>query len=663
MWFWMAGRAGVASTAANYLTVNDAFVGSSTNRNIELLNAANNNIIRYINATAAVANSAGAGSRVILVGATTTTGNTNNTITNCVVTGGLRGIQDFGQSDAIPNNGTQITNNTVQNFSAIGIFAGSGQTNITIQNNLVQLTSFNVPVVNTVSPFSVAVSGIQQQSLVAGTSTIAFNTISLISTSTSVSNLTAIVDLGTGTENMTGNNITAVSTPGSTTATSNFCVGISLGAGTGGTAATFNVSRNKVSGLSSTGAVNFRAVSVFPAAGSTANINNNFVSVTDPNANASAIFGFLFGTTAGSTYTTNLYYNSIRIGGAQGATNTSSAYGIFKGDANAGSVYNQRNNISIMERTGGVVGTAQFIGFLLNSTLGTNTVNYNTYFALDSANNGFAAGGWDGSIYRNAGLATYKTGAAPQEQNSNFASVTFTSATNLHLAAPSTTATSLYGTPVAGITLDIDNGIRSTTNPFQGADEPGVAVPVELLTFSGVKMLQYNLLQWTTATEQNNKGFDLERSVDGSNFTSLVFIPTKAANGNAVSQTTYSFNDEKPLAVKGFYRLKQMDKDGRFSYSSVITINGKPVTQLSITGVYPNPVANRFNLLVNTPVSNRVSIAVRNFSGQPIMQQQRTLTTGNNSIPMNAAALPAGVYIISVTDLVSNEKISVRFVK
>lgn len=654
---------GVASIAANYLTVNDPFPGSNTNRNIELLNAANNNIIRFVNTPAAIATAAGAGSRVILVGATTTTGNNNNTITNCVITGGLRGIQDFGQSDAIPNNGTIISNNTVQNFSAIGIFAGTGQSNITITGNTVQLTSFNVPVVNTVTPFSVAVTGIQQQSLIAGTSNILNNTISLISTSTSVSSLAAITDVGTGTENITGNNITAISTPGSATATSNSIIAINLGFSTGGGISTFNVSRNKISGLSSPASVNFRGLSAFPGNGSTVNFNNNFIAITDANTNAAAIFGALFGNTAvGSTYTTNLYYNSFRVGGSASASSTASAYGIFKGDANAGSVYNQRNNISIMERTGGVSGTAQFIGFLLNSTLGTNTVNYNTYFATD-ANNGFAAGGWDGSIYRNGGLALYKTGAGTQEQNSNFANVTFVSATDLHLAPPSSTATTLYGTPVAGITLDIDNGARSATNPFQGADEPGVGVPIDLLSFSGVKMQQYNLLQWTTTTELNNKGFDLERSVDGASFKSLAFIPTKAANGNSVSQLTYSFNDEKPLSVKGFYRLKQTDKDGKFTYSPIVVINGKMVTQLSITDVYPNPVINNFSLIVNTPVSNKISIAISLMSGQTMLQQQRIVTAGNNIIPVNATSLPAGVYIITVTDLVSHEKVSTRFVK
>ncbi len=673
---------GVISSTANYLAINDPFAGSNTNRNIELLNAANNNIIQYINCTAADVSSSGAGSLVVSVGATSSTANLNNTIQLCSITGGLRGIQDLGQSDAIPNSGTKILANTVKNFGAIGIFAGTGQSNITINNNFVSMVSYNVPV-------SGGIVGIQQQSVIAGaTSSIIGNTISLAITSTGTTGITGIADVAAGTENIQNNIINGLSAPSAAAiigigtysngaATFNVIkntitnlsgpvataiYGVNIGRVAAAAATTFNYQSNKILGLSSTAAVNARGMNILPPAGSTVNVFNSFISITDANPSAAGIFGILTGNTNGSSYTSNIYYNTVRIGGAQSVTNSASSVGIAKQDANAASVYNQRNNISIMERTGGVTGTSQFIGFLLSSTLGTNTVNYNTYYATD-ANNGFAAGGWNGSVYRNSELALYKTSANTQEQNSNFANVTFVSATDLHLAPPSSTATTLYGTPIAGVTLDIDNGTRSTTNPFQGADEPGVALPIDLLIFSGVKMQQYNLLQWTTATEQNNKGFDLERSVDGTNFKSLAFIPTKAANGNSVAKITYSFNDEKPLSVKGFYRLKQTDKDDKFTYSAIISINGKAVTQLSIADVYPNPVANSFNLLVNTPVSNKVSIAVLGFSGQPLMQQQRTLTTGTTAIPMNVAALPAGVYTVTVTDLVSQEKVSVRFVK
>jgi len=63
---------------------------------------------------------------------------------------GLRGIQDFGLSDAVPNNGSKILNNTVRNFGSIGIFAGTGQSNITINNNTVSMVNYNHLVAGTI---------------------------------------------------------------------------------------------------------------------------------------------------------------------------------------------------------------------------------------------------------------------------------------------------------------------------------------------------------------------------------------------------------------------------------------------------------------------------------------------------------------------------------
>ncbi len=651
---------GITANAALYLTVNDSYSGDNTSRNIEMLNGANSNIVRYVNSFAADAVASGAGARNIIIGAGSTTagGNNNNTITNCVIRGGQRGIQDSGLSAAVPNIGTMISNDTVRNFGFYGIIGNNNQTNITIQNNYVSLNSYNVPVVGT----TVSLIGIRQQSAAAGTSNILNNTISLVSTSPYVSNMDAISDLGVGTENIIGNNIIAVSTPTNPSATINYVVGISLSAFTGSAAATLNVSRNKISGLSSAGAANVRGMEVFPALNSTVNINNNFISVMETNANATAVFGILLGNTASGAYTTNLYYNSMRVGGVQTSTSTASAYGIIKASTNTSSILNQRNNISIMERTGGSATSGFFIGFLLNSTAGTNTVNYNTYYATDAAR-GFAAGGWDGFIYPNSALANYKAGAGTQEQNSNFASVTFVSATDLHLAAPSNTATTLIGSPVTGISTDIDGQARSATAPYQGADEPTLATPVQLLSFTGEAKITYNTLRWQTATEQNNKGFYLERSADGRNFSSVTFVPSKVANGNSSAALAYTFDDVKPLSSKGYYRLRQVDLDGKAAYSSIVTLAGKTPLALSIASVYPNPVATILNLVVKTPADTKVVMTIIDAAGKSVLLQNATLKTGDNYLSLGTSTLAKGMYTLIVKDAIANETVTIQFIK
>lgn len=729
---------GVTSTATNYLSINDPFSGSNTNRNIELLNSANNNVIRYVNATAADATAAGAGSRVLLIGSTTTTANNNNTIENCIVTGGLRGIQDFGLSDAVPNSGSKILNNTVRNFGAIGIFAGTGQTNITITGNTVSMASYNLLTVG-------AIVGIQQQSLIAGTTTLTDNTVSLVISSTAATTITGIVDLGVGTENVLRNTISTISspntstqnlgigvysngvttfnvanntvsnltspsasalvgivcgngtTPGATTANitdntiSNFTgigatsmTGISLGTsaastftvtnnviqGLTGTAATsvtgisggntalstFTISRNRITDLSSTAAVNLRGLSIFPFTNSTVNVNNNFISLTQANASATAIFGMLYGNTAGSNYTANIYYNSVRIGGT-GSAASISAYGIYRSDANLGSVYNQRNNISVMERSGG-------IAFNNSNANGTLNVDYNNYWGSGDANSSYAAS-WNSTTtaFDNTQLAAYKAAVAPQEQNTTFSAVNFVSNTDLHLTGASVTDATLKGTPIAGITTDIDNNTRSTTAPTKGADEPGLPFPVQLFTFTGASKGSYNQLAWSTASENNNSGFELQRSTNGREFTAISFIRSKADNGTSNNTLTYSFDDMKPFATASYYRLKQVDRDGRFQYSAVVSIKGKGVMSVEITNLYPNPVKDAYNVVLASAKGGTASLIVTDASGKAVMQKNVSINAGDNIIPLQASSLHKGVYMLRVIHQGTLETASTQFTK
>jgi hypothetical protein len=733
---------GIASTPANYLTINDLFSGSATNRNIEILNAANNNTIQYINATAADANAAGAGSRVILVGSTTTTANSNNTIQNCIVTGGVRGIQDFGLSDAVPNSGTKILNNTVRNFGAIGIFGGTGQSNITITGNTVSMASYNLLTAG-------AIVGIQQQSLVAGTTAITDNTISLVISSNAATTLTGIVDLAVGTENILRNTISTLSspsastqnlgigvysngtttfnvanntisnlvspaataligivcgngtTPGPTTANINdnnisgftgvgatSMTGLSLGTsaastftasgniiqGFTGTAATsvigvtagntsvstFTFTKNRISDLSSSAAVNIRGYSIFPFTGSTVNVNNNFVSITQPNTTATAIFGMLFGNTLGSNYTANIYYNSVRIGGTHttGTTASISGSGIYRADDNATSVFNIKNNIALMERSSS--SPALMVGFFNGSASGTLAIDYNNWFAPVGTTNGFAAG-WVSTLYNDP--VTYKTAATPQEQNTTFSAVNFVSNTDLHLTGTSITDPTLKATPVAGITTDIDGNTRSATAPTKGADEPGLPFPVQLMTFSGAAKGTYNQLSWITASETNNNGFELQRSTDGKDFRAINFIKTKSANGNSTDRLSYGFDDMKPFATSSYYRLKQVDKDGHFVYSGIVLLKGKGVLGVEISNLYPNPVKDAFNVVISTAKEGRVSIIVTDASCRNVMSSNVDVKAGDNIIPLQGSALNAGLYMVRIVHQGTKETANIQFIK
>ncbi len=94
-------------------------------------------------------------------------------------------------------------------------------------------------------------------------------------------------------------------------------------------------------------------------------------------------------------------------------------------------------------------------------------------------------------------------------------------------------------------------------------------MPVELISFTAIAEKDKVLLQWRTETEVNNYGFDVERSVDGNYWDKIAFIQ---GYGNSNAPKNYSFSDNYPPFGKIYYRLKQVDNDGKFEYSNLVNI-------------------------------------------------------------------------------------------
>ena len=120
------------------------------------------------------------------------------------------------------------------------------------------------------------------------------------------------------------------------------------------------------------------------------------------------------------------------------------------------------------------------------------------------------------------------------------------------------------------------DGYNGDVCDFAFRPESGL-LPVTYLFFKGSNNGKTNMLNWTTASEQNNDGFDVEYSRDGIHFSSLGFVN---GAGNATSENSYQFIHERPSEGVNYYRLKQVDFDGKVEYSAILKINngkdGKP---------------------------------------------------------------------------------------
>ena len=174
--------------------------------------------------------------------------------------------------------------------------------------------------------------------------------------------------------------------------------------------------------------------------------------------------------------------------------------------------------------------------------------------------------------------------------------------------------------------------------------KPTGVVPVELTAFTGEWNGRVVNLNWETATELNNYGFNIERKSGlNSNWTTIGFV-----NGNGTVQTPsqYSFIDSRIGNYgKYYYRLKQIDFDGIFKYSPVIEINLNQVNSFVLEQNYPNPFNPSTNIRFSIPKSSFVKLAVYNLIGEEVaVLINGNLNPGYHDVNFNASGLPSGVY-------------------
>jgi len=172
-------------------------------------------------------------------------------------------------------------------------------------------------------------------------------------------------------------------------------------------------------------------------------------------------------------------------------------------------------------------------------------------------------------------------------------------------------------------------------------------LPIKLSSFTGTHKTIGNVLSWTTLGEQNNAGFKVERSFDGKNFTVVGFVKTSALNGNSSEAINYQFTDEKPFN-NSYYRLRQVDKDGKESYSKVIVVKMLNASELSLMSLYPNPAKNIINLVISGNVDEKVTLIITDFAGKIVKTQNVILSNSSNIITLDIAALTSGNYLLKV---------------
>jgi len=194
--------------------------------------------------------------------------------------------------------------------------------------------------------------------------------------------------------------------------------------------------------------------------------------------------------------------------------------------------------------------------------------------------------------------------------------------------------------------------INSNGNIFAGT-EGGIfrslesTLPVELTSFIATINNDKLELNWKTATEVDNYGFEIERA-------SSITTPLQRwekigfvkGNGNSNSPKEYSFTDNSLYGGSKFkYRLKQIDTDGQFEYSEVVEVEVVP-TQFELSQNYPNPFNPSTTIRFSLPQATQIKINLYNMIGEQVATiAEGMYETGNHKVTFNASSLPSGTYI------------------
>ncbi len=201
------------------------------------------------------------------------------------------------------------------------------------------------------------------------------------------------------------------------------------------------------------------------------------------------------------------------------------------------------------------------------------------------------------------------------------------------------------GTVNCGASGDITTTTKQTSfSPFTFAFKAPQVLPIELLNFNAIRDGKNVNIDWSTASETNNNFFTVERSKDATNFE---FVGNYVGAGFSTSILKYNTIDNAPYQEKSYYRLKQTDYDGNFSYSNTVAVNG--INSDQNTDITIIKVQNAVEIEIKNGLNTDYTVQIIDVFGRVLYQEKFKSSSEKILIPIDDRLFARGVYTVAVS--------------
>ena len=194
----------------------------------------------------------------------------------------------------------------------------------------------------------------------------------------------------------------------------------------------------------------------------------------------------------------------------------------------------------------------------------------------------------------------------------------------------------------------IDLDVTEFSEFWLHGSQSGSPLPVKML-FVDAKAIENTFIRvsWATSAEIDNWKFEVERSEDGATFTKVGEVIGHATSNE---RNDYLYNDLTVTQGKRYYyRYKQIDFDGKFEYSPIVSAKLEVDDDFRVGEFVPNPTSGRSTLTFKTKANKEVQVKVVNYMGATVMEQAKTIRNADNTMYFDFDKLAAGTYMVSIS--------------